>query len=376
MFTRRLTIFKLFGFPVRIDLSWIVIAVLVVWSLAAGLFPRLYSGLSQAAYLWMGIVGAVGLFLSIILHEFAHSRVAQSRGLPMRGITLFIFGGVAEMSDEPADPGTELRVALAGPLASIAIAACCFGVEQAGKAAGWPVTVTGIFRYLWWINLILVAFNAIPAFPLDGGRVLRSILWKTGGNMRKATRTASTIGSAFGIIMMIGGGVVFVTGNLIGGMWYFVIGMFLHNAAKMSYQQLLVRRALEGEKVDRFMKRDPVTVPSDVTIEDFVNDFVYRYHYKLYPIVDGGRLAGCLTTKDIRDLPREEWGRKRVGELSRSCSDLNSIVVGRDATEALSKMRKNDVSRLMVLDGGRLVGVITLKDLLEFLSLKVELEEN
>jgi Zn-dependent protease/CBS domain-containing protein len=376
MFTRRLTIFNLFGFPVRVDLTWIVIAVLVVWSLSAGLFPRLYPDLSRGTYFLMGVLGALGLFISIILHEFAHSRVAHSRGMPMKGITLFIFGGVAEMTDEPEDPETEFRMAVAGPLASIAIAACCFGIERLGLYLDWPETATGIFRYLWWINLILVAFNAVPAFPLDGGRILRSILWKTKGSLKKATRTASSIGSGFGVLLMIVGGISFITGNFIGGIWWVIIGMFLRGAARMSYQQLLVRRALEGETTGRFMKSDPVTVSPDVTIDEFVNDYVYKHHYKLFPVVEDSRLAGCIHTRDIRDIPKEEWPLKKVGDLAQKCTDVNSIGADQDATKALAKMRKNDVSRLMVLEGGRLVGVITLKDLLEFLSLKVELEED
>lgn len=376
MFWKSITLFKLFGFPVKIDLSWIVIAVLVVWSLAGALFPRLYPGLSTGTYSLMGIAGALGLFLSIIIHEFAHSKIAQSRGLPMKGITLFIFGGVAEMSEEPPDPGTEFRVAVAGPITSILIAAVCFGIQRLGESIGWPVVVTGIFRYLWWINLILVAFNVIPAFPLDGGRVLRSILWRARGNLNSATRTASSIGSAFGIVLMVVGGISFLTGNLIGGIWWVVIGMFLRGSAQMSYRQLLVRRALEGERVDRFMQRDPVTVTPDVRIDRFVNDFVYKYHYKLYPVVDGGNLVGCLTTKQIKDISREEWASKTVGDLALQCSDGNSISPHLDATKALAKMSKNKVSRLMVTDGRQLLGVITLKDLLDFLSLKVELEED
>jgi Zn-dependent protease/predicted transcriptional regulator len=376
MFWKSITLFKLFGFPVKVDLSWIVIAVLVVWSLAGALFPRLYPDLTRSTYILMSIAGALGLFLSIIIHEFAHSKVAQSRGLPMKGITLFIFGGVAEMSDEPPDPETEFRVAIAGPITSVLIAAVAFGVQRLGESIGWPVAVTGTLRYLWWINLILVAFNVIPAFPLDGGRVLRSILWKTRGNLNSATRVASGIGSAFGIVLMVVGGISFLMGNLIGGVWWVVIGMFLRGSAQMSYRQLLVRRALEGERVDRFMQRDPVTVTPDVRIGDFVNDFIYKYHYKLYPVVDGDRLVGCLTTKQIKEISREEWGVRTVGEIALQCSEGNSIAPHVDATKALAKMSKNKVSRLMVTDDRRLVGVITLKDLLDFLSLKIELEED
>ncbi len=375
MFSRSITLFKLFGFPVKVDLTWIVIAVLVTWSLASAFFPHYYPDLSSGTYLFMSIVGALGLFLSIIIHEFAHSKVAQLRGLPMKGITLFIFGGVAEMTDEPPDAKTEFQMAIAGPLTSIAIAAVCFGMQQLAKFAGWPTAVVGIFFYLWLINLILVAFNIIPAYPLDGGRVLRSILWKTKGSLRSATRISSSIGAGFGIVLMVLGGISFITGSFIAGMWWFVIGMFLRGSAQASYRQLLVRRALEGENIERFMSRDPVTVTPGMTIDDFVNNYVYKHHHKLYPVVEDGKLVGCLTTKQVKEVDRKDWGNKRVSDLAGRCSSENSIGAGVDAIKALTRMRKNDISRLMVTDGGRLVGVITLKDLLDFLSLKIELEE-
>ena len=377
MFGKRIDLFKMFGFQVRIDFSWIIIAVLISWSLSTGLFPFQYEGLVTLTYWMMGTVGAIGLFLSIILHEFSHSLVARKHGMPMKGITLFIFGGMAEMSDEPPSPRAEFLMAAAGPISSLLIAGVFYVIYSAGAGLGVSDPANGVIQYLALINLILAVFNTVPAFPLDGGRMLRSILWKIRGNLRWATRIASTVGSGFGVALILLGifNVLFM-GNFIGGMWWFLIGMFLYSAARMSYQQLLTRRALEGESVRRFMKTDPVTVSSDLTLDRLVEDYVYRYHHKMYPVVaDSDKVEGCVTTKQIKGVPKEEWNRRKVGEIAVPCSRDNSISPDSDAIKALSMMNRTGASRLLVTEGDRLAGVITLKDMLDLLSLRVELED-
>jgi len=376
MFGKRIKLFNLLGFEVRIDLSWIIIAGLVTWSLAAGLFPYLYHGLSTETYWFMGGAGAVGLFASIIFHEFCHSVVARKFGMHMKGITLFIFGGVAEMGDEPPTARAEFWMAVVGPLSSLFIGGVCYLIYLGGRQGGWPLPVYGVIYYLAYINALLATFNLIPAFPLDGGRILRSILWGLKDNLRWATRISSAIGSGFGIfLIMMGVLEVVLRGNLIGGMWWFLIGMFLRGAAQASYQQLVVRKALEGEHVRRFMNPNPVTVPVSVTVQELVEDYIYKYHYKMFPVMDGDRLAGCITTREVKEIPREAWSRESVGRLATRCSPENTIGPGADAIQALTIMNQTGVSRLMVVEGGHLVGIVTLKDLLSFLSLKVELEE-
>jgi Zn-dependent protease/CBS domain-containing protein len=376
MFGKRIKLFKLLGFEVRIDWSWIIIAILIAWSLSRGLFPSYYKNLSTQTYWWMGIIGALGLFLSIIAHEFSHSLVARKYGLPMKGITLFIFGGVAEMEEEPSSPRVEFMMAIAGPLSSIVIALIFYGIHAAGKQAGLAEPINGVVGYLGWINAILAGFNLLPAFPLDGGRVLRSILWGVKKNLRWATYMSSRIGSGFGIFLIILGVIQVFRGNFIGGMWWFLIGMFLQGAAKASYQQLITRKALEGEPIRRFMKADPVTVSPSVSLEQLVEDYVYKYHFKMFPVVeDSDRLLGCVTTRQVKEIPREEWGRKTVGEVASQCSAENTIEPQADAMQAISIMNRTGNSRLMVVEGGHLVGIIALKDLLELLSLKVELED-
>jgi Zn-dependent protease/predicted transcriptional regulator len=375
MFGKSIKLFKLFGFEVKIDFSWIVIAILVAWSLSTGIFPLSIKNLSTQTYWLMGIVGAIGLFLSIIAHEFTHSVVARKYGMPMKGITLFIFGGVAEMGEEPPKPGAEFAMAIVGPLASFAIAGIFYVIDRTG-AGFFPEAISGVLGYLAWINALLALFNLVPAFPLDGGRVLRSVLWSIKGDLNWATRISSGVGSGFGILLIIMGIFNILRGNFIGGMWWFILGLFIRGAAKMSYQRLVTRKVLEGESVRRFMRHDPVTVKPDIPIEIFVEDYVYRYHFKMFPLVENGnRLAGCISIKDVKRIPREDWRRKNIGEVAEKCTSENTIEAGKDATEALSKMNRNNASRLMVTEGGCLVGIIALKDMLKFLSLKIELDE-
>ncbi len=375
MFGRRIKLFEMFGFTVRVDASWLIIAVLVTWSLSKGLFPHLLVGLSTATYWWMGITGALGLFGSIIIHELSHSLVARRYGLPIRGITLWIFGGVAEMGSEPPSPRAEFMMAIAGPITSIALGVVFFGLHGLSKASGWPPPITGVLEYLGSINWLLAAFNLLPGFPLDGGRVLRSVLWHFKNNLRWATRIASQVGSGFGTALVIIGVSLMVWTRSAVGLWPALIGMFLRFAARSSYQQLLVRQALEGEKVRHFMNPEPIAVPPDIPVAELVEDYVYRYHFKMFPVLEAdGTLVGCVTTQQTREVPRDQWGKRTVRELTEQCSQENSIHPQDDAMRVLSKMNRTQTSRLMVVEGNHLVGIITLKDMLRFLSLKMELE--
>ncbi|MDD5640498.1 MAG: site-2 protease family protein [Syntrophales bacterium] len=375
MFGRSMKLFSLFGFEVKIDASWIIIAVLVSWSLAAGFFPYFYPHLTPKAYWVMGVIGAVGLFLSVIFHEFCHSLVARRMGLPMKGITLFIFGGVAEMGDEPPSAKVEFSMAIAGPISSLILAAVFYGIYLQGKAIGWSLPVNGVLRYLAYINVVLAVFNLVPAFPLDGGRVLRSILWGVWNDLRRATRVSAAVGSAFGFGLIALGIFQFIGGNFIAGLWWFLIGMFIRGAAQTSYQQLLVRNALTGEPVRNFMNPHPVSVPGSITVEQLVKEYVYKYHYKMFPVLDNGDLVGCITTRQIKEVPREQWSQETIGKLADQCSLDNTISADTDAVQALALMNKTGNSRLLVVEGHRLVGILSLKDMMEFLSLKVELEQ-
>ncbi|MBN1425382.1 site-2 protease family protein [Candidatus Fermentibacteria bacterium] len=375
MFGKRMKLFKLLGFEVGVDQSWLILAVLITWSLATGVFPHYFEGFSTATYIWMAIIGAVGFFASIIFHELCHSLVARRFGLRIKGITLFIFGGVAQMEEEPPSAKAEFMMAIAGPLSSIALGVGFYGISLVAADPASTQPVTAVLAYLAFINLLLAGFNLLPAFPLDGGRVLRSLLWRWKKNLRWATHISSQIGSGFGVVLIVLGLLSVITGNFFGGIWWFVIGMFLRGASQQSYHQLLMRRALEGEAVRRFMSSDPVTVTRGITVEDLVEDYIYKYQYKMYPVVEDGRLVGCVTLNQVKKVPREERASRSVGDIADACTAANTVHPDFDAMKALATMSRTGSSRLMVVDGDRLVGVVALKDMLKFLSLKIDLEE-
>jgi Zn-dependent protease/CBS domain-containing protein len=373
MFGKRYRLFSVFGFEIKLDASWFILAFLITWTLGVGYFPAVLPGLSTATYWTMGVAGALGLFASIVLHELGHAVVAQRNDIPMKGITLFIFGGVAEMSAEPPSAGAEFRMAVAGPIVSVVLGGLLLGATV-GLGGVLPVAARTVIGYVGALNLILAVFNLIPAFPLDGGRILRAYLWHRRGDISSATHTSSRVGSTFGLVLMVLGVVSFLTGAIIPGIWYFVLGLFLRGLARASYQQVLLREALEGEPVRRFMKADPVTVPPTISVRELVEDYIYRHHHKLYPVVEDGRLAGCVSVRQVRDVPKEEWDERQVAQIASDCNRGNTISADADAMEALKIMRNSGSSRLLVTRGGVLEGVITLKDLLEFFALRVELE--
>ena len=368
-------LFTLFGFEVKLDLSWLLLALLISWSLGAGWFPARYPELSTHVYAWMGVSVAVGVFFSIVFHEFSHSVVARHYGMPIRGITLFIFGGVAEMESEPPDPKAEFLMAIAGPISSFLLAALLWGGTAIAQGAAWPDPVTGVLSTLAVINLTVAVFNLAPAFPLDGGRVLRAALWHWRRDLHEATFVSSRIGRGFGTALMILGVVAFVGGNLIGGMWWFLIGIFVRGAASSSYQQLVLKDLVEGQPVRRFMRSEPVTVAPSVSIAEWVEDYVYRHHYKMYPVVDGSRLLGCIAVDSLQDVRREDWSSTQVADLMENRSASNTVDAGTDTMALLTNILKpGGRSRFMVVENDRLVGIIALKDLLELISLKLQIE--
>jgi Zn-dependent protease len=376
MFGRPIPLLRLVGFQVGLDWSWLILAVLITWTLSSGVFPSYYPGLTPAAYWSMGVIAALGLFASIILHELAHAIVARRYGLPIRRITLFIFGGVADMEAEPDRPAVEFWVAIAGPIASCLIALVSWVLLRAASGAGAGVPVVGVLGYLATINLILAVFNLVPAFPLDGGRILRAILWSWKGSLRWATRVASAIGGGFGLLLIVLGVWRVLIGDFVGGMWWFLIGLFVRFAAQASYQQVLVREGLRGVPVRRIMAANPVAVPPDITVAQLIDDYVYRHHHSMFPVVENGRLIGCVGMHEIKRQPRERWSSTAVREIMQPCSAATAISADLDAMEVLTLMSRTQNTRLLVTEGDRLTGIVTLRDLMNFLTVKLSLEED
>jgi Zn-dependent protease/predicted transcriptional regulator len=370
----RFHLFTLLGFPIRADLSWFVVAVLLSWSYAGAVLPTWHEGYSTPVYWAMGISLTLGLFASVLLHEVSHALAARHYRMPIEGITLFIFGGVAEMRSEPPHPRAELVVALAGPALSVVLGGL-FGVAWAvGREGLLAEPLAAVLGWLAVMNLILVAFNLIPAFPLDGGRALRAVLWDWRGSLTSATRVTSKVGSGFGLLLLAFGGFLLLQGDAWGGIWYALIGLFLRNAARSSNQHQQLKQALAGEPVSRFMHDQPISVPRAISIDELVSGYVLRYHHQMFPVVDGDRLVGMVTTDQVKSLPREEWARQSVGAIATPVGDDNTVSPDTDAMEALTTMSTSGHPRLLVTEDGALRGILTLEDLLRFYSSREELE--
>jgi Zn-dependent protease/predicted transcriptional regulator len=376
MFGKSIPLFRLAGFQVGIDWSWPVLAVLITWTLSVNVFPYYYPDLTPGIYWSMGVTAALGLFASIVLHELGHSLVARRYHVPIRGITLFIFGGVAQMEREPDRPWAEFAIAIAGPIASFCVAIACWLLLRAAVAVGMGLPIAGVLAYLASINVFLAVFNLVPAFPLDGGRIFRALLWAWKGSLRWATRVASIVGGSFGILLVAFGVWRVLTGDFTGGMWSVLLGLFVYVAAQASYQQVVIREGLRGVPVRNIMVADPITVPPEISVKQLIDDYAYRYHHKMFPVVENGRLIGCVSVNDIKAIPRERWSATTVAKIMQPCSAATAIAPDADAMEVLTAMSRTQNSRFLVMEGDRLVGVLTLKDMLKFLSVKLDLEES
>ncbi len=374
MLKRKMALFKLLGFTVSLDVSWGIILFLVVWSLSKGFFPSYFPGLGMQTYWLMGVIGAIGLFVSIIIHEFSHALIARKYGMKIKGITLFIFGGVAEMQDEPSTPKSEFFMAIAGPIASFTLSILFGGLAQAAENMKFSVPMIALLGYLSTINLLIAIFNLIPAFPTDGGRVLRSFLWWIRGDIHWATRLASRISLMFAVVLIFMGFMHMIGDNAIGGLWWVLIGSFLFFAANASYQRLLIRESFSGKTVRHFMNPSPVSVPFDITLQAFVEKYLYRYHYKMFPVLKEGKIFGLITVQMLKLHTHEEWKHLLVGEVMEEPSPSNTIASYTPIEDALNTMNERGSTRLLVIEHHKIVGIITLKDLLEYIALKMELE--
>lgn len=368
---RKLSLVRISGFQIAIDYTWFIVFVLVAWGLSVGYFPGALPNMGRSTYWAMGIVASLLLFISVLLHELSHSLVARRYGLEIRGITLFIFGGLAEMTEEPKDASTELNMAIAGPIMSILIGVLCWIAAFLTGDIFLP-PVGAVLRYLAYLNFVLALFNLIPGFPLDGGRVLRAVLWKKTGNFKRATNIASRAGKWFAYCL-IGFGVFLGLNGNISGLWYVLIGMFLHQAAQMSYMRVAYKDNLSGVKVSDLMSRDVVSVDGSLSLDKLVEDYFFKHRFQGFPVLDGNRIRGCVTIHDVKEVPKSQWATTRIHDILKPLTDSQILHPDGDAVEALSIMLRTGQGRLPVFDGDQLVGVITRRDIMDLFQLKTDL---
>jgi Zn-dependent protease len=379
---------RLFGIKITIDWSWLFIFLLVTWNLAV-VFGQVHPEWSQALSIGTAIVASILFFASVLAHELAHSLMAIAQGLPVRNITLFLFGGVSNIEREPPSARAEFLIAIVGPITSIVLGVIFIllsRVSGAGLLTGTtdPMNalanlgpVSTLLLWLGPINILLGVFNMVPGFPLDGGRVLRSILWAATDSLQRATRWASYVGQAIawlmiitGVAMAFGAEVPFFGTGLVSGLWLAFIGWFLNNAAQQSYRQVLVQNLLEDVSVGSIMRRDPPTVAPGATISSLVHESVMGTDEHAFPVLDDGRLVGLVCLHDVRNVPRARWESTTVSEIMTPREQLQITAPEEEADEALNKLQKEDHRQLPVLQQETLVGLLRRRDILRWLQLQ------
>jgi Zn-dependent protease/CBS domain-containing protein len=365
MFGTAWRVARIAGIEIRIDSSWAVIALLITYSMylrASVLYPELSGG----AAVTLGILATVLFFGSVLVHELAHALVAQARGIRVQDITLFLFGGATRARVESRGPGDEFLIALVGPLTS-GLLAGLFGIVAGLGRDVLTRPLAGTFGYLAWTNLLLAGFNLVPGFPLDGGRLLRAAIWKATNNLARATRIASMSGQAVGWLLVAGGVLFLLAGDLAGGIWFAFIGWFLVQAARSSYQDLQLRELLRGVEAEEVMAADLRRIPPELSLQEAVDDYFMRYDHGAFPVDEGGRTIGLLTLRGVRRVPRTQWPTHRVRDHMVPLSD--QVVVAPDARMdgVVGKLQDGEAGRVLVVQDGEVVGIITPTDLTRWL---------
>jgi Zn-dependent protease/CBS domain-containing protein len=389
-----LRIARIFGIDIQVDWSWLLIFVLITWSLSTT-FASIHSNWNSGLVWGISAAAAILLFVSVLLHELAHSLVAKARGLPVRRILLFLFGGVSNIEREPSSPGVEFVMALVGPLTSIVLGVILLlaggftasaGAAVIANPANIAAQLSPLDTILLWlgsINVFLGIFNMIPGFPLDGGRVLRSILWAATHNLRQATRWASWVGQGIawlmifsGISMVFGMQVPVLGGGIIEGIWLAFIGWFLNSSSVASYRQVVIHDLLQDIPVSRLMRADPPTVPSIMTVDALVHDKIIQSDDHAFPVVDNDRLVGMVTLEDVRAIARNTWGSTSVRQIMTPLDKLVTLDVEDCADEAFQKLQTNDVNQLPVMKGNTLAGLLRRRDIIKWLHLEANAFRN
>lgn len=354
------------GVEVRVNWSWLVIFALIVWSLEAGIFPSQNPGLSKGTYLAMAVAAAVLFFASLLLHELGHAWEARREGMEIDGITLWLFGGVAQFKTRFPSAGAEFRIAVAGPLVSLVLGVVFVLIALAGL----PSAVDGVAAWLGYINLALLVFNLIPALPLDGGRVLRGALWQIRGDLAWATRIAADVGRGFAYLFIGLGIAMFIFEGSFSGAWLAFIGWFLLQAATAEARYIATEAALDGLRVRDLMVRNPVTVDGDLTVGRFMDEVARSRRFTTYPVVDAERPIGLLAFSSVAALPRSEWDTRRVRDAMIPLDRVPLLTEDATAVEALTALSASTSNRGLVVENGHLAGLLSITDLTRALEMR------
>ena len=368
---KKIEIARISGIPIKLDLSWFIILAFITWTLASGYFPSQYPELDKFTYLVMGLLSALLLFVSVLLHELSHSLVARRYNIPIRGITLFIFGGIAEMDQEPPTARSEILMAAAGPLCSGILALLFLIVSNFFTNLLPYAPIIGVLKYCVFVNTAIMVFNLVPGFPLDGGRAFRAILYAYYKDLRKATKIASTVGKIFAAFLIIIG-VVGIFSNQGGGLWFILIGGFLYFIAGVSYQQVLVRQVLSKIKVSKLMNKKFKTLSPKMKLDTFMKSNPEKESY----IVQGKGFKGILDLQALETLPSTLQQVVKLEQISRPLSQIKTLSKNETAYQAFRKIALQKLSAIPVVEKGKVVGIVTAKSIQNQLVLGMAFGKN
>jgi Zn-dependent protease/predicted transcriptional regulator len=372
--TGSLRVGRIFGIPIEVHYTWLIVFGLITTTLAKGYLAR-YTLYTSNTIIWIiGGIASIVFFSCVVLHELMHSYIAIKRGLVIKRITLFLFGGIAEIEGEPKTAKDELYIAIAGPITSTILGFLFFVIYRLLPNIFPPIEEA--LGYLYRVNLILAGFNIIPAFPLDGGRVLRALLWMGFKDLRRSTRITSGIGVGFAMSLMLIGFYLLMFGQFINGLWLIFIGWFLSQGAASGEREITIRDAFVGTKVRDLMTKEVEIVPPNISIEELVSKYFLVYRYVTFPVVWGNQTLGIITLNSVKSIPREEWKNHTVREVMIPISSELTINPEESALEAFTKISKGNIGRLLVMEEDKLVGILSKTDLIRFLQIKTMMERN
>jgi Zn-dependent protease len=368
------SLLRIGGIDIIIDYSWFIVFFLVMYTMAELYFPQAHQHYTVAQYWTMGAVSALLFFLSVLIHELAHSFVAMKHGIKVTSIRLLIFGGLAQVASEPRTGRHEFLIALSGPAASMALGMFFLTIYSFVLLAGPATPVSAIAGWLAFANIMLALFNMIPGFPLDGGRILRSILWDRWDDLARATRVVSQLGNGFALFLIIFGILQsLVTQSLISGLWLIFIGLFMKQSALGSYQAVMMQRTLAGVRVRQIMTENVVSVDWLISVDELVHNFIYKHQFTNFPVFNRDEFVGMVSLEGVKTISKDLWGFKQVRDIMTPIEHVPCLSPADDATEALSKMVSGDIGRMPVVENGRLMGIVSRRDILNLFKIKSDL---